>query len=661
VNRSLLMSATQKPEKLSLESFDPVQGNLAQLAQLMPNCITETTDAQGKIKYAVDFDLLRQALSSELVEGPQERYRLDWPGKRQALVEANTRIDKTLRPAPYESVNFDTTENLYIEGDNLEALKLLQNTYMGKIKMIYIDPPYNTGNDFIYKDNFKTDQASHDGASEVVDEEGNRLFQAEKFVQNTESNGRYHSDWLSMMYPRLKVARDLLSEDGVIFISIDDNEVHNLRKICDEVFGEGNILLPYVWELPRGINAGHISKSHEYFLVYAKIKEKLQPFKKIGESEFSIERCNKRIDARHPASDITFPAGIRYEGEDKTIKGEISGSELVLIKGTMIFRNGVLVEPVTQTAGWTMKNMIERWLAGESVLDSKGQPISEFFFKENGKLYSKKEMLFQSVKSLLKGFSDYQDARDELEGLLGSQDYFDYPKPTKIINKIASHVLEQDDIILDFFSGSATTAHAVMQLNAEDGGNRKFILVQIPELTPENSEARKAGYATIAEIGKERIRRAGQKIKAENQGKPGIENLDIGFRVLKVDESNFKPVKQTAQAMTQQDLLNNANNINEDIKGLDLLFQVMLARSGLMLSAHIEEKQIQGSTVYLVNETDLIACFDTTITEALAHEITALQPLNVVFRNSDFSGDDTLINIHQIFKLKSSHTKVKVV
>lgn len=640
------MSATQKPEKLSLESFDPVQGNLAQLAQLLPNCITETRDAQDKIKYAVDWDLLRQTLSSDLVEGPQERYRLDWPGKRQSLVEANTRIDKTLRPAPDESVNFDTTENLYIEGDNLEALKLLQNTYMGKIKMIYIDPPYNTGKDFIYKDNFKTNQASHDEVSEMVDDEGNRLFQAERFIQNTESNGRYHSDWLSMMYPRLKIARDLLKEDGVIFISIDDNEVHNLRKLCDEVFGEGNFISNVIWQRafsPKN-DAKFLSDSHDHIVIYAK-----------NSDHFSCGRLPR-----------TAETDSRYTNQDNDPRGSWTSSDLTVKTYSTNFDypiktpSGRVVEPTNGRCWSVSKTKFDELVNDNRVwFGSSGENmprLKRFLHEVQDGIVPTSLWMYQEV-------GHNQEGRQEVKALFDDKGYFDGPKPTRLLGRVFQVAkLSKEDVILDFFSGSATTAHAVMQLNADDQGKRKFIMVQIPEPTPESSEAHKDGYATIAEIGKERIRRAGQKIKAENQDKPGIANLDIGFRVLKVDSSNFKAVKQTAQAMTQQDLLNNANNINEGIKGLDLLFQVMLATPGLMLSAPIEEKQIQGATVYLVNETDLIACFDTTITEALAHDIAALQPLNVVFRDSDFAGDDTLINIHQIFKLKSPITKqVKVV
>ena len=534
-------------DKLRMQTLDGVQDNIDKIAALFPNCITERKDAEGKVTLAIDFDKLRQELSSEIVEGREERYQFTWPDKKKAILLANSPINATLRPCREESVDFDNTQNLYIEGDNLDVLKCLKETYLGKVKMIYIDPPYNTGNDFVYEDDFAESASEYLANSGQYDEQGNQL------VTNSESNGRFHTDWLNMMYPRLKVARDLLTEDGVIFISIDDNEVENLRKICDEVFGKANSTFPFIWLLPRGINAGLVARSHEYILCYVKDINSISNFNRVeNDIEYSIERCNKKIDNRHPESMIDFPAGIRYEGEDKVMMGVIEGAEKVTIYGKMVFRDGVLKEPVTLSAGWTMKNMIMDWIKGIPVYDLKGQRITEFFFKSNGKLYSKKELTTQSIKSVLKDIPDTQKARLEIEALLGNQDIFSYPK-TYILPKLFSKLsTDKDSIILDFFSGSATTAHAVMQLNAEDGGNRKFIMVQLPELTDEKSEAYKAGYKTICEIGKERIRRAGKKIKEElavKQQENGLftkqeekQTLDVGFRVLKLDSSNMEDI-----------------------------------------------------------------------------------------------------------------------
>jgi len=709
-------------EKLKLHSPDFTQANIAKLAELFPNCVTEIKDELGKMKdemggensslslqpsslrYAIDFDLLKQELSTSIVEGPQERYQLNWPGKREALLTANAPIAKTLRPCREESVNFDTTQNLYIEGDNLDALKLLQETYLGKVKMIYIDPPYNTGNDFIYEDDFAENCEAYFERSNQKDEVGNRL------VANNESNGRFHSDWLSMMYSRLKLARNLLQDDGVIFISIDDNEQANLKRLCDEVFGEDNFAGCFLWLLPRGINAGLIARAHEYILCYTKDSFGISHFNRLNsEIEYSVERCNKKIDERHPASPITFPAGIKYEGIDKTISGTIEGSERIEIDGDLVFSNGFLAQPVTLTAGWTMKNMILSWLAGNEIVDTKGQKIVDFFFKENGKLYSKKEMTTLSVKSVLKDLPDTQKARQEIQELLGNQDIFSYPKTKELLQVLGKLSTNENDIILDFFSGSATTAHAVMQLNAEDGGSRKFIMVQLPEVCPVTSEAYKAGYKTIAEIGKERIRRAGQKIKAELgrlKDEKGGENsslnlqlssLDTGFRVLKVDNSNMKDVYYTPDKLMQGDLDQFTDNIRDDSTPEDLLFQVLLDW-GVDLTLPITMERMSGKDeggrlkdgqkaelgwlkdekgggnsssslhpssfrkefqVFFVDDNALAACFDEDITEAFVKELAARHPMRVVFRDAGFASDSVKINIEQIFKLISPTTEIK--
>lgn len=584
---------------------------------------------------------MRQLLGDDAVEDGQEAYEFNWVGKRAARAEVLRPINKTLRPVMEDSVDWDNTQNLYIEGDNLEVLKLLQKSYLGKVKMIYIDPPYNTGNDFVYHDDFARSQAEEDLFAGNVDELGNR------FIKNTDSNGRYHSDWCSMIYSRLMVARSLLTEDGVIFISIDDNEVENLRKICDEVLGESNFISPFIWSLPRGINAGLIARSHEYILCYTKNYNVKKYFNRLTENvEYSIERCNKKIDSRHPESVIEFPAGIRYEGKDQIFEGEIPGAEKITILGKLCFKDGELASPVKLSAGWTMKNMFLSWLKGEKVTDLKGQTIKEFFFKENGRLYSKKEMSTLSIKSVLKDIPDTQIARKEMESLFGSQDIFSYPKPvelSKLLSKLAS---DKDSIILDFFSGSATTSHAVMQLNAEDGGNRRFIMVQLPELTDEDSEAYKAGYKSICEIGKERIRRAGKKIKEEH---PEATDLDTGFRVFRLDESNFEDVERTPKDWNQYQLDLFLNNVKSDRDDLDLLFGCML-NWGVQLSLPMTTEEVDGKKIYIVNDGDLVACFDDKVTDNVVRAMAEKQPLRVIFRDSCFEQDADKINIYETFK-----------
>lgn len=642
--------------KPKFETPDMVEKNIEKLAEIFPNCITEARDENGKLKKAVNFEMLQQILSTEFPpEGSPERYEFTWVGKRAAIAEANKPIRKTLRPCKAESKNWDTTENLYIEGDNLEVLKLLQESYLGKVKMIYIDPPYNTGNDFIYRDDFKQTQQEYDEQAGLFDEDENRLF------KNTETNGRFHSDWCSMMYSRLMLAKNFLSDDGVIFISIDDNEQDNLKKICEEVFGEMNSLTPFIWHLPRGINAGLIARAHEYILVYCKSIGNINSFNKINdEIEYSIERCNKKIDERHPESVIEFPKGMPYVGKDKVIEGVIDGSEKITIVDKLVFKNGMLSEPAKISAGWTMKNMIIDWINGKEVYDTKGQKIIEFFFKENGRLYSKKIVDTTSIKSVLKDIPDTQKARKEIEELFASQDIFSYPKTIaipKLFSKLVTN-LKENDIIMDFFSGSATTAHAVMQLNAEDGGHRKFIMVQLPEVCDEKSEAYKAGYKNICEIGKERIRRAGEKIKADNP--LTTQDLDIGFRVFKVDSSNMNDVYYSAGEYSQDMLTDLEDNIKPDRTDLDLLFGCLLDW-GLPISLPYTSEQIENYTVHTYNEGDLIACFDENIPESVIKEIAKRKPMRAVFRDAGFGSSPEKINVTEIFKMLAPDTDVKVI
>lgn len=644
-------------EQMKMHSPDLTQQNIEKIRALFPNCVTEAQGSDGKIKLAIDFDQLKQELSSSIVEGPQERYHLNWPGKREALLTANAPIAKTLRPCREESVDFDTTQNLFIEGDNLDALKLLQETYLGQVKMIYIDPPYNRGDDLLYEDDFAENTEGFLIRTNQKDVYGNRL------KSNNESNGRFHSDWLSKLYMRLKLARNLLSDEGVIFISIDDNEAHNLKKLCDEIFGEDNAIVPFVWSLPRGINAGHISRAHEYILAYAKNKEYFPLFRKVGEDIFSIERCNKKIDRRHPASRITFPAGIKYEGKDQVLEGIIEGSESIEIIGQLIFENGKLSKEVTLSAGWTMKNMILQWLDGKSVRDSKGQIIEEFLFKENGKLYSKKKIEFESPKSVLLGVSDTQKARLELEELLGSQDIFPYPKPTDLIERLISLTLQDSDIVLDFFGGSGTTGHAAFKA-ANMNKHIKFITVQIAEnINPADPDNKAAiefcnslnSPTTISEICKERLRRAGKKIKFQCLDPNSI---DAGFRVLKIDTSNMSDIYYSPDQISQGSLDLLVNNIKEDRTDEDLLFQVLLDW-GVDLTLPIRKETICNKTVFFVDDDALVACFDSNIHEELITKLASFAPLRVVFRDDGFASDAIKINAEQIFKQLAPGTEVK--
>ncbi|KRH78439.1 putative methyltransferase [Ferrovum sp. JA12] len=652
-------------EKMKMHSPNLTQDNIARIRELFPGCVTEAKGEDGVVKLAVDFDQLRQELAESIVEGPQERYHLNWPGKREALLTANAPIAKTLRPVRSESVDFDTTKNLFIEGDNLDALKLLQETYLGKVKMIYIDPPYNTGTDLLYEDDYSESNDSYRVKSNQQDE------MRRKLTLNTEANGRFHSDWLSMIYSRLRLALNLLAEEGVIFISIDENEVTNLRKVCDEVFGEKNALSPFIWSLPRGINAGHISRSHEYVVGYAKDKSKLPLFNKQGDAEHSIDRCNKKVDRRHPASEISFPAGVRYEGTDQILTGELSGTESVEIVGQMVFKDGALQSAVTLKAGWTMKNMIQDWLDGKKVYDTKGQEILEFFFKENGKLYSKKRVEFESPKSILSDVPDTQIARTQIAELLGNQDIFPYPKPSALIERLVSLTTEPGDIVLDFFAGSATTAQAIFDVNVIKSPGRRFILVQLPEPLDEGNVDNAAAIefcesirkpANIAEISKERIRRAGKKVKKDNAQKAGGDKLDIGFRILKVDASNMAEVYYAPDALDKTNLDLFVDNIKPDRTSDDLLFQVMLDW-GVDLALPITKQSIQGKDVFFVDGNVLAACFDASgsIDEAFVKELAKQQPLRVVFRDAGYKNSAVKINVEQIFKLLSPATEVKCI
>ena len=585
-------------QKLKLQTPNRTKEHIEKIAQLFPNVVSE-----GK----VDFDLLRQMLSEELVEGADERYRLDWVGKRASLLKANLSINKTLRPCPKESVEFDTTENLYIEGDNFEVLKLIQESYLGKVKMIYIDPPYNTGKDFVYRDNFTASKEEYEDEMGLRDEEENKLF------KNTDSNGRFHSDWLSMMYERLLVSRDLLKDDGVIFISIDDNEVHNLRKICDEVFGESNFIANICHKARASVsNDKIISSNHNHILLYAK--------------DESIVFANRKKFGLNPNLD-----GFNKEDEKGKYKytpvdgpgGERKGNPYYTFEG------------VTGYFRYSEKSMREKFEKG--IVVKVGNGLQQKYYLEDAKNRKKTDTTWWDDKLYT------STATSRLKKLMGG-DYFTNPKNIELLKRILTLSTEKNDLVLDFFSGSSSTAHAVMQLNAEDQGERKFIMVQLPEKTDEKSEAYKAGYKTIAEIGKERIRRAGTKINEELKAK-NEKLVDVGFRVLKVDSSNMKDVyyhpTELKQSLFQEEEAK--DNIKADRTPLDLLFATML-ELGIELSLKITPHSVDGATLYALENNELVACFDENISLKVIDAIKALSPYQVVLRDGSFESDSDKIN-----------------
>ncbi|HFG6815607.1 site-specific DNA-methyltransferase [Acinetobacter baumannii] len=621
-------------DKLKMHSPNLVDSNIEKIAALFPNCITETKDENGELKKAVDFDLLKQELSQVLVEGEQERYRLDWVGKKEAILTANAPIAKTLRPCREESVNFDTTENLFIEGDNLEALKLLQENYLGKVKMIYIDPPYNTGNDFIYEDDFAESTDAFFERSNQVDEEGNRL------IANTESNGRFHSDWLSMMYSRLKLARNLLKDNGVVCISIDDNEVRNIRALCDEIFGEKNFIATVLWERafsPINLKK-HFSSNHDYLIFYSKNID-IVVNNGLPRTDDSINRyTNPDNDSRGVWQSDNFSVGPAIESKIYEV----------------ITPSGRRILPPSGRCWLLTKERFQEFLDDNRI-----------WFGENGDNVPRIKRFMSEVKQTVTPMTIWkysevghsQGASQELKKLFDNKALFTYPKPIDFIKRCLYLYTTSEDLILDFFAGSSTTAHAVMQLNAEDSGNRKFIMVQLPEAVEEKSEAYKAGYKTIADISKERIRRAGKKILEDNTTKQGIENLDIGFRVLKIDSTNMKDVYYTPDALKQADMLDLASNIKEDRTSEDLLFQVMLDW-GLELSLPIERKTVAGKEVFYVAGNSLVACFDD-LTFDVVDEVAKDYPLRFVSAEKSIHLDHDKTNIKERFKQLSPDTEVK--
>jgi adenine-specific DNA-methyltransferase len=616
-------------DKMRMESVDMTAQNIEKIGAMFPNCITETVDENGKPKKAINFELLKQMLSDEVIDG-DEAYEFTWVGKKAAIVEAHKPIRKTLRPCKEESRDWDKTENLYLEGDNLEVLKLLQESYLNKVKMIYIDPPYNTGSDFIYRDDFAKSNEEYEAESGVYDESGNHIF------KNTDSNGRFHSDWCSMMYSRLLVARNLLMEDGIIFISIDEHEYANVKNICDEIFGEKNYFGDIVWEATtQPTNAGNarfgLQKKTESILMYGKCKNKV--------IKFSLDKMESSLDYPHKGK----YGNCRFEIIEKSDSGYYS-------RPTMKFK--ILNQYPREGKRWQIGEDTARKLEEDGKVEIVDGIVKKAVYPEDELDKAQYKPFWSLMLADIVGTA--QTGKDELNNLLGIAIGFDTVKPTKLIKKLLSY-MGKNFIIMDFFSGSATSAHAVMQLNAEDGGNRKFIMVQLPEKTDEESEAYKAGYKNICEIGKERIRRAGAKIKAETGA-----DIDYGFRVLKLADSNMTDVYYSADEYDQNMLSKLESNVKADRSDIDLLFGCLL-EWGLPLSLPYKSEQIEGCTVHTYNDGDLIACFDKNVPDNVIKTVAKRKPLRAVFRDNSFANSPAKINVTEIFKLLAPDTRVKVI
>lgn len=661
------------PERLKMETADVTATNIEKIARLFPNVITEIEDENGNIQRGIDFDLLRQELSGDYIEGREERYDFTWVGKRQAIIEANRPIQKTLRPCIEESKEWENTENIYIEGDNLDALKLLQESYLNKVKMIYIDPPYNTGNDFIYNDKFAMDRDEYDEETGMVDEDDNRMF------KNNKERGRYHSDWCSMLYPRLKLAHNLLRDDGVIFVSIDDNEVHNLRKMMDEIFGEEN----FVGEFPRvtkraGKSTDKIAKNNDYILCYYKSnKGEFYAYAHTDEGfkycdEYESVRGKYKLNQTLDYSSIQYSPSLDYEIEieDKILRpGNVSKEEMEERKR----RN-----PKSDFCWRWSEDLYKFGLKNGFIVLKQSKNGFRIYTKtyqnatisKSGGKY-RVEIQERTKPATTLDFVDNQFSNDNSRkniGTLFEDKIFEYSKPTSLIKALSFLSTNSNDIILDFFAGSSTTAHAVMQLNAEDGGNRKFIMVQLPEACDEQSEAYKAGFKNISEIGKERIRRAGEQIKKgveeENrQAKLGEKPKpipDIGFRVFKIDETNMKDIYYSAAEYSQETIEGLVDNVKEDRTDRDLLYQVLI-NWGLPLDLRHDMEEIDGFTIHIVDTDALIACFEPNIPESVMREIAGKKPLRAVFRDGSFRSSPGKLNIEGIFKTIAPDTKLRVI
>jgi hypothetical protein len=626
-------------DKLKMHSPDITQNNIARIRELFPECITEARGDDGCIRLAVDFDQLKQALSDSVVEGPQERYRLDWPGKREALLAANAPIAMTLRPCREESVNFDTTKNIYIEGDNLEALKLLQESYLGKVKMIYIDPPYNTGNDFIYDDDFSEDAAAYMERSQQADTSGARM------VANTESNGRFHSDWLSMMYPRLQIARRLLREDGVILVSIDENEATNLKKMCEEVFGDKNFLSQIVWKKRNTPPQDRvIASQHEYIICFAKNANDV--------------KLNLRARTAEQIS--------RYKNPDNHPKGPwVAGDLMANVKGGRYVSSLYFPIKNPRTGEEFYPSSNGNWRFSESRIKELIKN-NEIYFGEDDRGRPKLKRFLCDVKDGITWTSLWDFAplnssgSKEMTELFGNLTVFENPKPTGLLVELLKLGTSRDDIVLDFFAGSSSTADAVMKLNAEDGGTRSFMMIQLPEATEKLSEAYKAGFRTITELGKERIRRSGRMMH-EKYHQPE-KQMDVGFRALTLDTTNMSDVYYTPELTSHAKDALFTDNIKPDRTPEDLLFQVMLDW-GVDLSLPIATETIQGKEVFFVDGNVLVACFDAAggVDEDLVKALASREPLRVVFRDAGFRDSAAKINVEQVFKLLSPATDVRCI
>ena len=661
------------PEKLKMETADMAAANIERIAGLFPSVITEIEEEDGNVRRGIDFDLLKQELSRDYVEGREERYDFTWVGKRQAIIEANRPIQKTLRPCIEESKDWENTENIYIEGDNLDALKLLQESYLNKVKMIYIDPPYNTGKDFIYNDNFVMDSDEYEEETCAVDEYGNRMF------KNNKERGRYHSDWCSMLYPRLKLARNLLRDDGVIFVSIDDNEVHNLRKMMDEIFGEDN----FVGEFPRvtkkaGKSTDKIAKNNDYILCYYKShKGELYAYVHTDEGfkhcdEYESVRGKYKLNQTLDYSSIQYSPSLDYEIEieGKILRpGNVSKEEMEERKR----RN-----PKSDFCWRWSENLYQFGLKNGFIVLKQSKDGFRIYTKtyQNATISKSNGNYLVEIQERTKpattlDFIDNQYSNDNSRkniGTLFEDKIFEYSKPASLIKALSFLSTSSNDIILDFFAGSSTTAHAVMQLNAEDGGNRKFIMVQLPEACDENTEAYKAGFKNISEIGKERIRRAGEQIRKgteeENrQTKLGEEPKpipDIGFRVFKIDDTNMKDVYYSAAEYSQETIEGLIDNVKGDRTDLDLLYQVLI-NWGLPLDLKHEMEDIDGFTIHIVDTDALIACFEPNISESVMRKIAEKKPLRAVFRDGSFRDSPGKLNIEGIFKTIAPDTMLRVI
>ena len=629
-------------DKLKMRSLDVIGSNIQKIAQLFPNCVTEHLGKDGKTELGIDFEKLQAELSNDIIAEGAERYQFTWPDKRAAVRLANTPTTMTLRPCREESVDFDNTQNLYIEGDNLDVLKVLRETYLGKVKMIYIDPPYNTGNDFVYNDDFAQGKGEFEQASGLFDEEGNQTI--DPMQRNTESNGRFHTDWLNMIYPRLKVAKDLLSEDGVIFISMDFHEHSNLIKICNEIFGENNFVTNFVWEKGKeGGNDSSIMRSHyDNILCYCK-----------NPNSPNIINLDSKDTTRHirENKEQNLVLGIEKDENEGELFQLINLSKQKDYTVKIPLVDGSIIE----WPSYAPQKSIDKWIKiGKVFVGAKRVPYVKSYLKD--------ELQGQKPSNIItQEFGTTKAGSIEIREYMGDREIFSYPKPSVLIKRLITIGGGlKGTLILDFFSGSATTAHAVMKLNAEDGGNRKFIMVQLPEKTDEKSEAYKAGYKNICEIGKERIRRAGAKINEEL----GVRNeelgtkLDVGFRVLKLDSSNMEDVYYTPQDFTIDSLF--TENLKADRNNEDLLFQVMLDL-GIELSAKIESKQIAGKNVHFIDDNYLVACFDRDVNESTITEIAKLQPIYFVMRDASAANDNVIDNFEQIFRHYSPDTICRII